>query len=104
VRLLAAATDTHVFAKPARISLHVHAPATLTGPLPANDTVGWVTVRDDGQVQARIPLRLASALPAIKHSPALASVFVLSATLSGLVLAAGAAIGLTMFWREWSRG
>lgn len=103
-RLLAAATDTHVFAKGARISLQVHAPATLTGPLPANDTVGWVTVRDGGEVQARIPLRLASALGAIKHSAALASVFVLSATLSGLVLAAGAAIGLTMFWREWSRG
>ncbi len=103
-RLLAAATDTHVFAKGARISLRVHAPATLTGPLPANDTVGWVTVRDGGEVQARIPLRLASALGAIKHSAALASVFVLSATLSGLVLAAGAAIGLTMFWREWSRG
>ena len=53
-RLLAAATDTHVFAKGARISLRVHAPATLTGPLPANDTVGWVTVRDGGEVQARI--------------------------------------------------
>ena len=104
VRLLAAATDAHVFPKGARISLHVHAPATLTGPLPANDTVGWVAVRDGGQVQARIPLRLASALPAIKHSTALAGVFVLSATLSGLVLAAGAAIGLRMFWREWSRG
>jgi serine-type D-Ala-D-Ala carboxypeptidase (penicillin-binding protein 5/6) len=103
-RLVAAATDTHVFAKGARISLRVHAPAALTGPLPANDTVGWVTVRDGGEVQARIPLRLASALAAIKHSAALASVFVLSATLSGLVLAAGAAIGLTMFWREWSRG
>ncbi|HTX12071.1 MAG TPA: D-alanyl-D-alanine carboxypeptidase family protein [Solirubrobacteraceae bacterium] len=104
VRLLAAATDTHVFPKGVRINLRVHAPAALTGPLPANDTVGWVTVRDGGQVQARIPLRLGSALPAIKHSTALDSVFVLSATLSGLVLAAGAAIGLTMFWREWSRG
>lgn len=104
VRLLAATTDTHVFAKSARISLHVHAPAQLTGPLAAKTTVGWVTVRDGGQVQARIPLLLASALPQIKHPTVLASVVVLSATLSGLVLAAGAAIGLTMFWREWSRG
>jgi serine-type D-Ala-D-Ala carboxypeptidase (penicillin-binding protein 5/6) len=104
VRLLAASTDTHVFAKGARVSLRVHAPAQLTGPLAANTTVGWVTVRDGGQVQARIPLLLASALPQIKHSAVLDSVFVLSATLSGLVLAAGAAIGLTMFWREWSRG
>jgi D-alanyl-D-alanine carboxypeptidase (penicillin-binding protein 5/6) len=104
VRLLAASTDTHVFAKSARVSLRVHAPTQLTGPLAANTTVGWVAVRDGGQVQARIPLLLASALPQIKHSAALDSVFVLSATLSGLVLAAGAAIGLTMFWREWSRG
>jgi serine-type D-Ala-D-Ala carboxypeptidase (penicillin-binding protein 5/6) len=104
VRLLAASTDTHVFAKGARIGLRVHAPTQLVGPLAANATVGWVTVRDGGQVQARIPLRLATAVPEIKHSAALGSVVVLSATLSGVVLAAGAAIGLTMFWREWSRG
>ena len=105
VRLIAQSTDTHVFAKSARISLRVHAPARLTGPLAASTVVGWVAVRDGGQVQARIPLRLASALPQIRHSAtSLKGVVVLSATLSGLVLAAGAAIGLRMFWREWSRG
>src|ERR1700733_8434325 len=104
VRLIARSTDTHVFAKADRIGLRVHAPARLVGPLPANDVVGWVSVRDGGQVQARVPLVLASAVPQIKHSTDLKSVVVLSATLSGLVLAAGAAIGLRMFWREWSRG
>jgi len=104
VRLLATATDTHVFARSARIRLSVHAPTQLVGPLALDAKVGWVTVRDGGQVQARIPLRLATAVPQIKHSAVLDSVVVVSATLSGLVLAAGAAIGLTMFWREWSRG
>jgi serine-type D-Ala-D-Ala carboxypeptidase (penicillin-binding protein 5/6) len=104
VRLIAASTDTHVFAKADRISLRVHVPAKLTGPLPAGKEVGWVTVRAGGRVQDRIPLRLAAALPQIRHSTVLGSMVVLSATLSGLVLAAGAAIGLRMFWREWSRG
>jgi len=104
VRLIAASTDTHVFPKTDRISLRVHAPAQLTGPLPAGQEVGWVTVRDGRHVQARIPLELAVALPQIRHSTVLKSMVVLSATLSGLVVAAGAAIGLRMFWREWSRG
>ena len=104
VRLVAASTDTHVFPKADRISLRVHAPARLIGPLPAGKEVGWVTVRDAGRVQDRIPLRLAEALPQIRHSTVLGSMVVLSATLSGLVLAAGAGIGLRMFWREWSRG
>lgn len=105
VRLIAKSTDTHVFAKSDRVSVRVHAPARLAGPLPAGTVVGWAAVRDGSQVQARIPLVLAAALPQIRHpTTALKSVVVLSATLSGLVLAAGAAIGLRMFWREWSRG
>jgi serine-type D-Ala-D-Ala carboxypeptidase (penicillin-binding protein 5/6) len=104
VRLIATSTDTHVFAKADRISTRLHVRAELTGPLPAKTEVGWVTVRAGGKVQSRIPLVLAAALPQIRHSVVLGSVFVLSATLSGLVLAAGAAIGLRMFWREWSRG
>ena len=104
VRLIAASTDTHVFPKADRISLRVHAPAQLTGPLPAGKEAGWVTVRDGHRVQDRIPLVLAVALPQIRHSTVLKSMVVVSVTLSGLVLAAGAAIGLRMFWREWSRG
>jgi zinc transporter ZupT len=57
-----------------------------------------------GRVQARIPLELAAALPEIRISKGPGKAVVLSATLSGLVLAVGAAIGLRMFWREWTRG
>jgi hypothetical protein len=49
-------------------------------------------------------LLLASAVPAIKKSHQVASALVVSVTLSGLLVAVGAAIGLTMFWREWTRG
>jgi len=55
-------------------------------------------------VQARIPLQLAAAVPEIRPSTGLKKVVVLSATLSVVVVALGAAIGLRMFWREWTRG
>jgi hypothetical protein len=47
---------------------------------------------------------LAAELPQIKKAKSTASAMVLSATLFGLLVAAGAAIGLTMFWRQWTRG
>jgi serine-type D-Ala-D-Ala carboxypeptidase (penicillin-binding protein 5/6) len=103
-RLIAAAGYTHVFPKSARVRVRVRAPAQLAGPLPARAVVGSAAVVVGGRVQARIPLELAAALPEIRISKGPGKVVVLSATLSGLVLAAGAAIGLRMFWREWTRG
>jgi D-alanyl-D-alanine carboxypeptidase (penicillin-binding protein 5/6) len=103
-RLIAASSYTHVFARSAPVRVRVRAPAQLTGPLPAHAVVGSAAVVVDGRVQARIPLELAAALPQIRTSKGPGNVVVLSATLSGLVLAAGAAIGLRMFWREWTRG
>jgi D-alanyl-D-alanine carboxypeptidase (penicillin-binding protein 5/6) len=104
VRLIATSTYTHVFARSERVRVRVHAPAQLTGPLPAHSVVGSAVVLADGRVQARIPLELVSALPKIRTSNGPGRAVVLSATLSGLVLAVGAAIGLRMFWREWTRG
>jgi D-alanyl-D-alanine carboxypeptidase (penicillin-binding protein 5/6) len=103
-RLIAASSYTHVFPRSARARVRVRAPAQLTGPLPARAVVGSAAVVVGGRVQARIPLELASALPQIRTSKGPGKVVVLSATLSGLVLAAGAAIGLRMFWRELTRG
>jgi serine-type D-Ala-D-Ala carboxypeptidase (penicillin-binding protein 5/6) len=102
--LIAAATYTHVFPRSAPVRVRVRAPAQLTGPLAAGTAVGYAVVTAGGQVQARIPLLLDQALPKIQTSRTLKSVVVLSATLSGLVLAAGAAIGLRMFWRGSTRG
>jgi len=104
VRLLAASTYTHVFPRSEKVELRVNAPAELTGPLPAHAVVGSVVVLEGQRVVARIPLLLAAELPQIKKPKSIASVIVVSVTLSGLLLAAGAVIGLTMFWREWTRG
>jgi serine-type D-Ala-D-Ala carboxypeptidase (penicillin-binding protein 5/6) len=103
-RLIAASTYTHVFPRSAHVRIRVRAPAQLVGPLPAHTVIGSATVLANGRVQARIPLRLASAVPQIRHQKHIRRVVVLSATLSGVVLAAAAAIGLRMFWRAWTRG
>jgi serine-type D-Ala-D-Ala carboxypeptidase (penicillin-binding protein 5/6) len=103
-RLIATASYTHVFRRSARIRIRVRAPAQLTGPLPAHTVVGSALVVVGGRVQTRIPLELVSAVPKLRTSKGPGRVVVLSATLSGLVLAAGAAIGLRMFWRELTRG
>src|SRR5581483_3077608 len=103
-RLIAASTYTHVFPRSARVHVRVRAPVQLIGPLPAHAVIGSAAIVVGGRVQARIPLELAAALPQIRTSKGPGKVVVLSATLSGLVLAAGAAIGLRMFWREWTRG
>jgi serine-type D-Ala-D-Ala carboxypeptidase (penicillin-binding protein 5/6) len=103
-RLIAASTYKRVFPRSASVTLRVHAPAQLTGPLPAQSSVGWVSVVENHRVVTRVPLLLVSAVPAIKKSHPVASAVVVSVTLSGLLVAVGAAIGLTMFWREWSKG
>ena len=103
-RLLAASSYTHVFPKAEKVRLRVTAPAQVTGPMPKDAQVGWVAVVAGHQVVARIPLLLAAELPQIKKPKSIASVMVVSVTLFGLLVAVGAAIGLTMFWREWTRG
>jgi D-alanyl-D-alanine carboxypeptidase (penicillin-binding protein 5/6) len=103
-RLIATSGYTHVFRRSARVRVRVRAPAELIGPLPAHTVVGSASVVVGGRVQARIPLELVSAVPKLRTSKGPGRVVVLSATLSGLVLAAAAAIGLRMFWRELTRG
>jgi D-alanyl-D-alanine carboxypeptidase (penicillin-binding protein 5/6) len=103
-RLIAASTYTRVFPRSARVRVRVHAPAQLVGPLPAHAVVGSAAVLENGRVRARIPLRVESAVPKIVPKKSSGRVAVLSATLSGLVLVAVAAIGLRMFWRGSTRG
>jgi serine-type D-Ala-D-Ala carboxypeptidase (penicillin-binding protein 5/6) len=104
VHLIATETYTNVFPRSAKVRLRVRAPAQLKGPLPRGTLVGSVQVLEGHHVVKRIPLRLAGAVPEVKVSTAMGSVVLLSVTLFGLVVAVGAAIGLTMFWREWHRG
>ena len=103
-RLIATSTYTHIFPRSARIRVRLRVPAQIIGPLPAHTVVGSAVILDGRRVQARIPLELVSAVPKLRTSKGPGRVVVLSATLSGLVLAAAAAIGLRMFWRELTRG
>ncbi len=101
VRLIAASSYTSVFSRRARTGLRVNAPAQLAGPLPRHAVVGSLAVLANHRVMARIPLLLAVQLSKVRRKTSLAGVVVLSVTLSGLLVAAGAALGLTMFWRKW---
>ena len=103
-QLVAASTYTHVFPRSATVRLKVSAPATLTGPLAANTVVGSVAILENHRVVTRVPLLLKAALPQIRKKHSDVSALGISVTLLGLVVAAGAVIGLTMFWREWARG
>ena len=102
-RLIAASSYTSVFSRRARIGVRVNAPAQLAGPLPRHAEVGSLAVLANHRVVARIPLLLAAQLPRVRRKTSLAGMVVLSVTLSGLLVAAGAAFGLTMFWRRWHR-
>jgi serine-type D-Ala-D-Ala carboxypeptidase (penicillin-binding protein 5/6) len=103
-KLVAASTYTHVFPRSTHVRLRVQAPAYLTGPLPADAVVGSAVVLAGGRPVARVPLELATALPLIRHAHFDRALLVVSVTLSGLLIAAGAAVGLAMFWRQWTRG
>jgi serine-type D-Ala-D-Ala carboxypeptidase (penicillin-binding protein 5/6) len=103
-KLLAASTYTHVFRRSSRVRIHVQAPAYLAGPLPTDAAVGTAVILDGGRPVARVPLELASALPLIRHTHFDPVLLVVSVTLSGLLIAAGAVVGLAMFWRHWTRG
>jgi hypothetical protein len=93
---VAAATFTHVFRRATRVRLRVRAPGEVTGPLRRDAVVGSVAVVAGGRVVARVPLVLASAVPAPRTTTAgldfitrpftLVSVVVLIATLTALVV------------------
>jgi D-alanyl-D-alanine carboxypeptidase (penicillin-binding protein 5/6) len=85
VRLVAASTYTSVLPRTTRIRLLVHAPARLTGPLPRGALVGSVRIVAGHRTLARIPLLLATRLPATPPSTRLASRVLASVTLSDLV-------------------
>ena len=75
------------------------------GPLPAHAVVGSVAVVDGRPGRDADPAAARPARCRRSSTPrSIASAVVVSVTLSGLLVAAGAAVGLTMFWREWTSG
>ena len=62
---MAAQPFTRVFASTEHVHVVVHAPSQLTGPLRRDTRLGTAVVVADGRPVARIPLLLASSLPAV---------------------------------------
>jgi serine-type D-Ala-D-Ala carboxypeptidase (penicillin-binding protein 5/6) len=63
--VIAGATFTRVLARRQRVRVALRMPAQLAGPLPRHARVGSAVVLADGRPIAQVPLRLASALPAV---------------------------------------
>ena len=77
-------------------TLTVHAPATLTGPLPRGRRVGRVDVRYRGRVIARVALLTADPVPEVTLAARVVTFLVRPGTLALLI---AVAIGILLAWR-----
>ena len=102
--LIAAATFSHVFARDARLSLRVHAPQQVTGPLARHARVGSVVVLWRGRVVKRVPLVVARAVPGPLSGAGGLGFITRPFTLVVLLVLLAVAIGLAVFWRGRIRG
>jgi D-alanyl-D-alanine carboxypeptidase (penicillin-binding protein 5/6) len=101
--VIAANSFSGVLARSARVSLSVHVPRQLAGPLKRHVVVGSVTVFAGRRVIARVPLLLARALPAV--SPlTLAAHFLTRGSTLVLLIVLFALAALAYVWREKARG
>lgn len=86
---------TAILARSARVSVRVHAPRQLAGPLPGQSIVGTAVVVDDGRAIARVPLVLGRALPAVSGLAIAARFITRPLMLIVIVLALGLVLALT---------
>ncbi len=98
--LIAAAPFTRVVDDHAHVRVVVHAPHQLTGPLARGARLGTAVVLVDGRPVAHVPLRLASALPAISPLTSAAHFITRPLTLALLVIAIGGATALAFLLRR----
>jgi serine-type D-Ala-D-Ala carboxypeptidase (penicillin-binding protein 5/6) len=102
---LAAAQDfTRVVPVGAPLVTRVRAPRQLSGPLKQGAEAGHVLVLSQGRVIARIPLRLAKALPAVSPLTIAARFLIRPITLLVLLALIGVLLGIRWAWRERTRG
>ncbi len=102
-QLIAASTFTRVLARSTRVRVRVQAPTQLTGPLARGTREGTATVLAGGRPIARIPLRLAQALPAVSSLTVAADHLFRPSTLLALILVLGAALAVVLFRRQRTR-
>jgi len=102
--LVAAGPFRRVFSNSTRIHVAIKAPDQLTGPLRRGARLGVAIVTADGQQVARIPLRLARALPAVSPLTIAAQFIVKPAMLLILLVLLGLpAVALLMRRRRRAR-
>jgi D-alanyl-D-alanine carboxypeptidase (penicillin-binding protein 5/6) len=102
--VIAGVSVTHVVPRSARISVQVHVPHELAGPLKRHAVVGYAVVLAAGHRLARIPLLLAEALPAVSPLTLAARFFLRPSTLVLLAALVAVGIGLIVVRRERTRG
>jgi D-alanyl-D-alanine carboxypeptidase (penicillin-binding protein 5/6) len=101
--VIAANGFTGVLARTEPVSLSLHVPRQLAGPLKRHAVVGSVTIFAGRRALARIPLLLARALPAVSPLTLAAHFLTRGSTLIWLV-ALFALAALAYLWREKARG
>ena len=82
------------------VSIEVHAPARLSGPMRRGAIVGSASVVVGGLTAARIPLELGHALPAVSLAARAGQILRRPTTLMLLALALVAAVAATRLWRR----
>jgi serine-type D-Ala-D-Ala carboxypeptidase (penicillin-binding protein 5/6) len=99
--VIAANTFRQVVSRSTRLTTRVEVPHQLAGPLRSHAIVGVLLVLADGRTMARIPLLLASPLPAV--SPLTIAAGFITQPLMLLLLAAVLGAGITLIVRRRTR-
>jgi serine-type D-Ala-D-Ala carboxypeptidase (penicillin-binding protein 5/6) len=94
--VVAAGTFRRVLPRSARVTTRVEVPRQLTGPLDRHAVVGSLMVLANGHTMARIPLLLASALPAVSPLTIATGFITKPLTLLLLVAVLGAGVALIL--------
>ena len=98
--VVAAGRFQQVVPRDDRVSIQVHAPAKLSGPMRRGARVGSASVVVGRRTLARIPLELGRALPAVPFFTRASQILRRPTTLMLLALALVAAVAATRLWRR----
>ena len=98
--LVAATGLQRVVSRGSAVRIRVSAPGQLTGPLPRNAVLGSATLLVGGRPEARIPLVLAKALPAVSPLSIAAGFIFRPLALLVIFLLAGGGLALAFHLRQ----
>jgi D-alanyl-D-alanine carboxypeptidase (penicillin-binding protein 5/6) len=102
--VVAASSFTRVIARSDRVHIRLELPHQIAGPLRRDTVVGTAVVFAGTHRIARVPLRLARAIPAVSPLTRATRFMTRPSTLVSLAVLLVAAIALAVRWRERTRG